>query len=30
MQTNSRRLAQTCYDRKVLYPQYVSLIEQVV
>jgi len=30
MQAGSRRLAQTCYDRKVLYPQYVSLIEQVV
>jgi len=30
MQAGSRRLAQTCYDRKVLYPQYVSLIEQVM
>lgn len=29
MQRNSRHLAQTCYDRQLLYPQYVSVIEQV-
>ena len=29
MQQNSHRLAQTVYDRKVLYQQYVDLIEKV-
>jgi len=29
IQLNSRRQAETCYDRKVLYPKYVSLIEEV-
>jgi len=29
MQRNSRHLAQTRYNRKVVYPQYVALIEQV-
>lgn len=30
MQQNSRHLAETVYDRKVLYQQYVDLIEKVV
>lgn len=30
MQYNSRHLAETKYDRKVLYPRYVELIEELV
>jgi hypothetical protein len=29
MQRSSRHLAQTRYDRKLLYPQYVRLVEQL-
>lgn len=29
MQLNSRHLAESSYDRKVLYPQFVDLVEQV-
>jgi hypothetical protein len=29
MQHNSQRLAQTIYDRKILYPQYVDFIERI-
>ena len=29
MQQNSRRLAETTYDRRVLYQNYVQLVEKV-
>jgi glycosyltransferase involved in cell wall biosynthesis len=29
MRLNSQRLAQTCYDRKILYPRYVDFIERI-
>lgn len=30
MQHNSPRLAETKYDRKVIYPRYIELIEKLV